>query len=136
VKPLFAIVGCGRAGDSLAEYLTEAGYTPTSLAGKSFSCANRIMALTGLTAMSNTQIVENHHSAFASRLPPLAFSLQPYFFHILNSFRAEFPSCALADLSCSSPDITAIPHFVSSSLKYFSAVLITFSRVAASIPLL
>jgi predicted short-subunit dehydrogenase-like oxidoreductase (DUF2520 family) len=47
MKPLFAIVGCGRVGSALAKYLAEAGYIPAGFASKSLSSAKRVADLTG-----------------------------------------------------------------------------------------
>ena len=47
MKPMIAIVGCGRLGAALAKFLSEAGYRLSGLASKSLSSAKRLANLTG-----------------------------------------------------------------------------------------
>lgn len=47
MKPVIAIVGCGRVGTALAKFLSEAGYGISGLASKSFSSVKRLADLTG-----------------------------------------------------------------------------------------
>ena len=47
MKPVIAIVGCGRVGTALAKFLSEAGYKISGLASKSISSAKRLADLTG-----------------------------------------------------------------------------------------
>ena len=47
MKPVIAIVGCGRVGTALAKFLSETGYRLSGLASKSFSSAKRLADLTG-----------------------------------------------------------------------------------------
>jgi len=47
MKPVIAIVGCGKVGTALAKFLSEAGYGISGLASKSFSSAKRLADLTG-----------------------------------------------------------------------------------------
>ncbi|MDL1967909.1 MAG: DUF2520 domain-containing protein [Deltaproteobacteria bacterium] len=46
MKPVIAIVGCGRVGTALAKFLSEAGYRLSGLASKSLSSAKRVADLT------------------------------------------------------------------------------------------
>ncbi|MDH3881139.1 MAG: NAD(P)-binding domain-containing protein, partial [Desulfobacteraceae bacterium] len=42
MKPLFAIVGCGKVGTALAIFLTRAGYRPAGFASKNLSSAKHV----------------------------------------------------------------------------------------------
>ena len=47
MKPTIAIVGCGRVGTALANFLSEAGYRISGLASKSLSSAKKTAGITG-----------------------------------------------------------------------------------------
>ena len=48
MKPTFAIIGCGKVGMALAEYLSKAGYRPIGFSSRSLSSARQAAEIAGV----------------------------------------------------------------------------------------